>query len=90
MYKETLQKLPSTEDFNTKALPAPNGVGGSTDGPVPQAQAVSKINRICNAFLEALQGRQDTNLQNVVTAYVCKSPPDLDAGLLLVAKLRGN
>jgi hypothetical protein len=31
----------------------------------------------------------DTNLQNLVTAHVCKSPPDLDAGLQLVAGLRG-
>lgn len=31
----------------------------------------------------------DTNLQNVVTAHVCKFPPDLDSGLQLVADLRG-
>jgi len=32
----------------------------------------------------------DTNLQNLVTAHVCKSPPDLEAGLQLVARLRGK
>jgi len=48
----------------------------------------SKINRICNAFLAALESKQDTHLQNIVTAYVCKSPPDLESGLKLVAKLR--
>lgn len=48
-----------------------------------------KINRICDAFLAALRNKLDTNLQNLVTAHVCKSPPDLDAGLQLVANLRG-
>lgn len=47
-----------------------------------------KINTICNAFLEVLQTRLDTNLQNLITAHVCKSPPDLEAGLGLVARLR--
>lgn len=49
----------------------------------------SKVNRICDAFLTVLSGRIDTNLQNLVTAHVCKSPPDLDSGLELVATLRG-
>ncbi|OJJ41142.1 hypothetical protein ASPWEDRAFT_247455 [Aspergillus wentii DTO 134E9] len=48
----------------------------------------SKVNRICDAFLATLEKRLDTNLQNLVTAHVCKSPPDLDAGLQLVARLR--
>ncbi|KLJ10002.1 elongator complex protein 1 [Blastomyces silverae] len=48
----------------------------------------NKVNRICDAFLSVLNNRIDTNLQNLVTAHVCKSPPDLDSGLQLVAKLR--
>lgn len=35
-----------------------------------------------------MQSRLDTNLQNLITAHVCKSPPDLEAGLKLVARLR--
>jgi elongator complex protein 1 len=54
------------------------------------AVEVSKINRICNAFLEVLKSRTSTNLQNIITAHVCKSPPDLDAGLMLIADLRGE
>jgi elongator complex protein 1 len=50
----------------------------------------NKINWICDAFLAALKNKLDTNLQNLVTAHVCKSPPDLDAGLRLVAGLRGE
>lgn len=49
----------------------------------------SKVNAVCDAFLAVLQNRMDTNLQNLVTAHVCKSPPDLEAGLGLVAGLRG-
>lgn len=49
--------------------------------------ASSKINRICDAFLEVLRRRMSTNLQNVITSHLCKAPPDLDAGLLEVAKL---
>lgn len=50
----------------------------------------SKVNRICDGFLAALESRRQTNLQNVVTAHVCKSPPDLEAGLGLVAELRSS
>lgn len=48
----------------------------------------SKVNRICDAFLAALRNRTATHFQNVVTAHVCKSPPNLDAGLTQIAELR--
>ncbi|CAG8976503.1 hypothetical protein HYALB_00006000 [Hymenoscyphus albidus] len=51
------------------------------------AQPVSKINRICDAFLEVLKTRTATNLQNIITANVCKSPPALEDGLMVVAQL---
>ncbi|KAG6022003.1 hypothetical protein E4U41_002338 [Claviceps citrina] len=47
----------------------------------------SKVNTICDAVLKGLQGRKATNLQNIITAHVCKSPPALDDGLRLVAEL---
>lgn len=47
----------------------------------------SKVNRICDAFLEILKMRTATNLQNIITANVCKAPPALDDGLLVVARL---
>ncbi|KAJ5570934.1 hypothetical protein N7535_004594 [Penicillium sp. DV-2018c] len=50
----------------------------------------SKINKICDAFLSTLQNRVDTNLQNLITAHVCKSPPDMEAGLSLAAGLRAH
>ena len=47
-----------------------------------------KVNRICDAFLDTLKSRTSTHFQNMVTAYVCKAPPDLDAGLTQIACLR--
>ena len=60
---------------------------------VPATKATvkdGKVNRICDAFLVALEKKIDTNLHNLVTAHVVKSPPDLEAGLQLVARLRGE
>lgn len=75
MYQDTKRaKLQSTLGFNA--------------GPVPISQPnTSKINTICDALLKALQSRKATNLQNVITAHVCKDPPALDDGLILVAEL---
>ena len=50
----------------------------------------SKVNRICDAFLNALKNLTTSHFQNVVTAHVCKSPPDLDAGLIQIAGLRSE
>lgn len=47
----------------------------------------SKVNRICDAFLQVLETRKAANLQNMITAHVCKFPPHLEAGLLEIAKL---
>ena len=51
-------------------------------------QGLSKVNRICDAFLASLADGISRNLQNVITAHVCKNPPDLEAGLLQVAETR--
>lgn len=53
------------------------------------AKKAGKVNRICDGFLAALEKRSDTNLHNLITAHVCKLPPDLESGLRLVARLRG-
>lgn len=50
----------------------------------------AKVNRICDAFLDALQNLTKSHFQNVVTAHVCKSPPDLDASLTQIAGLRSK
>jgi elongator complex protein 1 len=51
----------------------------------PAGQA-GKVNTICDAVLKVLQQREDS-MQNIVTAHVCKNPPALDDGLLVVARL---
>jgi elongator complex protein 1 len=46
-----------------------------------------KTNTICDAVLQKLGAHKKTNLQNIITAHVCKNPPALDDGLLMVAEL---
>lgn len=75
MYKETLPGGEHSQD--------------TPGAESPEAQ-VSKVNRICDAFLYALKNRTSTHFQNVVTAHVCKAPPDLDAGLSQIAGLRSK
>ncbi|KAI4149351.1 MAG: hypothetical protein LQ340_004684 [Diploschistes diacapsis] len=69
----------------------------TTNTGIPEAQRspeynkmpkISKVNSICDAFLRSLSSRTSTNLQNVITAHVCKNPPDLEASLLEVASMR--
>ncbi|KAL1302746.1 hypothetical protein AAFC00_003098 [Neodothiora populina] len=84
MYKETLSapKLGLHGD-------APQAEGASPSQDIKPASG-SKINRICDAFLDVLRTRTSTNLQNIITSHVCKSPPDLDSALGLIAELRAN
>ena len=75
MYKETL----------------PGGQRGPDPPSVETLEAEnSKVNRICDAFLDALKSRTSIHFQNMVTAHVCKVPPDLDAGLTQIASLRSK
>jgi len=75
MYRETLQSAKAPEPFNQT---------GTINSSKP------KVNTICDAFLNVLlPKRLSSNLQNIITAYVCKTPPDYDAGLLLIGDLRG-
>jgi len=77
MYRETLSQ--QSEDGSRKS--ATQGATSAKDG------RQGKVGRICNAFLDVLRRRMSTNLQNVITAHVCKVPPDLDAGLSEIARL---
>jgi len=78
MYRETLPQVKE----NGHPL---NGVQMSIPRSDPES---SKVNRLCDAFLHVLQKRHGTNLQNVITATVCKVPPDIKAGLAVIANLR--
>lgn len=76
MYKETL-----SGNFTSKTVEEQPSISKS-------GSKTSKVNNICNAFLEALYERTSTHLQNIITAHVCKNPPDLDAGLTEISNLR--
>ncbi|RYP65825.1 hypothetical protein DL769_006197 [Monosporascus sp. CRB-8-3] len=67
------------------AQETPSQPQGSSSG-----QTTSKVNTICDAVLSHLQSRKVIDhgtLQNIITANVCKDPPALEDGLLVVAKL---
>lgn len=81
MYKETRVVPERKQD----AVPA-SGIN-TTDTEGANINKISKINRICDSVLEVLKTRTAKNLQNIVTANVCKSPPALEDGLLVVAQL---
>ncbi|EGO56305.1 hypothetical protein NEUTE1DRAFT_122867 [Neurospora tetrasperma FGSC 2508] len=51
------------------------------------APKTSKINTICDAVLHSLKAKKNANLQNIITAHVCKNPPALSDGLQVVASL---
>lgn len=74
LYKDTRVYAP--EDRPTHAASTPS--------------SGSKINKVCDAMLSVLSARQGTNLQNIVTAHLVKSPPALEDGLSLVATLMGQ
>ncbi|KAL1584602.1 hypothetical protein WHR41_06996 [Cladosporium halotolerans] len=77
IYRETLTATVEAPAVNGSALPASSGI-----------EAPSKINSVCDAFISVLQKDRAKHLQSIVTAHVCKSPPDLEAGLQLVSELR--
>ncbi|KAL8366022.1 hypothetical protein RB595_004687 [Gaeumannomyces hyphopodioides] len=81
MYKDT--KRPKSS-----APPAFSPAYQSGAPATPDLEAKrSKVNTICDAVLAALQVGKTSNLQNIITANVCKDPPALGDGLLVVASL---
>lgn len=83
MYKETrLSSKLKEEITTTKSLHYLDSDLRATNS--------SKINRICDAVLSVLDTKTSTNLQNIITANVCKSPPALEDGLLIIARLMAD
>lgn len=76
---ETMYK--DTKNTRSETRPGENATNTASK---PSA---SKVNLICDAILKTLQSRKDTNLQNIITANVCKNPPALEDGLQVVAEL---
>ncbi|KAK0674515.1 putative Elongator complex protein 1 [Cercophora samala] len=83
LFLSTLKEEDVTQTMykDTKAGSAPQS---------PEVEGVakqSKINKICDAVLAKLKAQKNANLQNIITAHVCKNPPALDDGLRVVADL---
>ena len=88
---EFVQKLKEEDVTNT--LYRDSSIAEAiTDGHIPAANMIkpSKINRICDALIEVLKRKPAAYQQNIITAHVCKRPPDLIAALTMVSDLRGT
>jgi elongator complex protein 1 len=72
---------------DTKRKSRSAAFGSESVHPSAPKSTASKPNVVCDSLLKALQPRKATNLQNIITAYVCKDPPALEDGLGLVAEL---
>lgn len=76
MYKETLHASAPNKNLNNPEIEDDRGR--------------SKVNGICDAFLKVLHFHAPTRYQNIITAHVCRLPPDLDAGLSEVARIQSK
>lgn len=76
MYKDTKNPEATT-----------NFAASADNADVARKAPPSKVNAICDSILKSIQARKGANLQNVITANVCKNPPALEDGLLVVADL---
>lgn len=75
MYRET---LPSVTSLLPETKPSATGV-------------TNKVNTICNAFIDVLRKKYlSKHMQNIITAYVCKTPPDHESALSLITSLKGK
>lgn len=93
MYKDTAQSQDETPTSK-----APNStISGVTSvedtASITVTSKTSKVNSICDRFLTHLTtGSKPTakTLRNIITAHVCKQPPDLEAGLFVIATLQSS
>ncbi|KAH8196308.1 hypothetical protein TruAng_009520 [Truncatella angustata] len=85
------EDVTQTMYINTKLVGSQEGLlQGGVETTITPTTGSSKVNTICDAVLESLRARKAIDhgtLQNIITANVCKNPPALEDGLLVVAKL---
>jgi elongator complex protein 1 len=72
MYRDTIKKADAA---NSTEQTAPFDI-------------TNKVNSICDAFLAVFDKSPDSHLQNIITAHVSKTPPDLEGGLHIISKLK--
>ena len=75
----------------TNSLPRPQAIPvAENETPFRiEKTADTKVNRVCKAFINVLEKRKD-RVQNIISAFVCQQPPNLDEGLLRIAEMRGK
>lgn len=73
------------QDTSKQADLAINGTSTSATAIVSNR---NKVNTICDNLISALEKKDASYLPNIVTAHVCKRPPDVNAALTLVSSLR--
>lgn len=89
---EFIQKL--KEENVTKTLyrdtsmEAELSVNGANTAALPSTAKVNKVNTICDNLISALGRKGAAYLPNIITAHVCKRPPDVNSALTLVSSLR--
>ena len=55
------------------------------------SQPTEVISELCDVVREQLEGQDmEKYINSILTAYVVKRPPDLEAGLRVLLQLRGN
>ena len=91
LYRETLPISAPAEDLpipleETNITPSEKADLNHTpalEAPNPS----SKVNRICDAFIELLPTVSPSNARSLITAYVCKKPPEIDIALQRIAQI---
>ncbi|EXJ58709.1 hypothetical protein A1O7_06138 [Cladophialophora yegresii CBS 114405] len=82
LYRDTT--LPATTTASATGTAQPQSQDARPHQPAPG----SKVNRIADAFLSALAARPtSSSIQTIITAHVCKRPPDLPSALSLISRL---
>lgn len=90
LYRNTVEQV-MAKDFPDTHL-ADESTQGAMEPPEGKTANVfplkeSKVNHICDALLTVFKSMQERHLQNMITAHVCKNPPDIQAGLTLISGL---
>jgi elongator complex protein 1 len=80
--EEDVTKTMYRETLTSAAAPSLEAASKTTTG--------NKVNTICDAFIDVLRKKYlSKHMQNIITAYVCKTPPDHESALNLIATLKG-
>lgn len=82
LYKETLPQS------TVNGVSQSNAITDKATQPESSKSDPAKVNRICNAFLASLSSDAKPRVQNIISAHVCKTPPDVEGGLRVITKLR--